>query len=356
MQMRTVCLVELSPRYISKNMKRAKRLLFVGACGVYFRSFMQEDFDLLRGEFDVRLVKVCYSKRDLKSALKTHLELIAGVAWADVAFCWFASYEAFATVALSQLFNRRTALVVGGADVTTILELEYGLALHSKSRFYQKFALNRATRVLPYSKDAERGALGLLNDPSKVTLMYLGVDSKKFHPLGSKKDIVMTVGDVTLSNLKRKGLETFVKSAAYLPDVEFVLIGRFLDSSIDYLRSIATKNVRFTGFLAESELIKQYQQAKVYVQVSAHEAFGVAVAEAMACECVPLVTDNGSLPEVVGETGMYVPYDDPAATAEGISQALKSEKGGVARQRINQMFTIDRRREALVSTMNELFD
>jgi glycosyltransferase involved in cell wall biosynthesis len=337
-------------------MKREKRLLFVGPCGVYFRSFMQLDLDLLKEGFDVRLVRICYGKRDLKRTLKTHLGLLSGIAWADAVFCWFADYEAFAAIALSQLLSKKTAVVVGGRDVTSIPELGYGLALHSRNHFYRKFALNRATKVLPYSRDAERGALGFLNDTAKVKLIYLGVDSEKFHPLGIKNDTAITVGAVTHSNLKRKGLETFVKSAAYLPDVEFVLIGRFLDTSINYLRSIATTNVRFTGFLAESELILQYQQAKVYVQVSGHEAFGLGLAEAMACECVPVITDKGAISEVVGDTGIYVAYGDPAGTAQGIEQALSSDKGRIGRQRIEKMFAIGKRKEALRTTMTGLLD
>jgi glycosyltransferase involved in cell wall biosynthesis len=336
-------------------MKRAKRVLFVGACGVYFRTFMQWDLDLLKEEFDVRLVEVCYGKSQLRRTLTTHRNLLSGVAWADVVFCWFANYEAFAAIALSQLFNKKTAIAVGGQDVTTIPELGYGLELHSRQHFYQKFALNRATKVLPDSRDAEKGALRFVKDAAKVTMVYLGIDVEKFHPFGTQKDVVITVGAVTHSNLKRKGLETFVKSAAYLPKIEFVLIGQFLDTAIDYLQSIATKNVKFVGHLPENELIRQYQQAKVYVQVSAHEAFGASLAEAMACGCVPVVTDRGAIPEVVGETGIYVPYGDAAATAEGIRSVLDLNNGQKARQRIKAIFTIDKRRKELLKSVDELF-
>jgi glycosyltransferase involved in cell wall biosynthesis len=133
-----------------------------------------------------------------------------------------------------------------------------------------------------------------------------------------------------------------------------VLIGQFADHSIDHLRSIASKNVRFTGALPENELIRYYQDAKVYVQASTHEAFAVSLAEAMACECVPVVTDKGAIPEVVGGTGIYVAYGDPAATADGIEQALESDKGSAARQRIKNMFTIDERQKALLKVMHEL--
>ena len=331
-----------------------KKLLFVGPCKFFFRSFMQWDFDILSREFDVRLVNACFNVHDLQGTAKTPYSLITGVAWADAIFCWFASREAFWAIALSQIFKRKAAVAVGGADVTTIPELRYGAALRKTKRFYSTYVLDRATKVLPDSKDAEKGALGLVNDAFKVTLVYLGIDVEKFRSSGPKKDRVLTVGVVNQTNVKRKGLETFVKSAAYLPHLEFVLVGRFADHSIDYLRSIAPKNVRFTGFLPERELIRCYQEAKVYVQVSAHEAFGVSLAEGMACECVPVVTDKGAIPEVVGDTGTYVPYGDSAATAEAIKLAMESQNGGAARQRIKTMFSFEKRREALLKAVNDL--
>ncbi|MGZ7180476.1 MAG: glycosyltransferase family 4 protein [Halobacteriota archaeon] len=280
--------------------------------------------------------------------------MITGVVWADVVFCWFAGREAFAAVGLAQLFGKKTAVAVGGSDVTTIPELEYGAALYKNLHVYQKFVLNNATKILPDSKDAEKDALEFMADASKLECIYLGIDVEKFCPSGEKKNRVITVGVVSRSNLKRKGLETFVRSAAYLPDIEFILIGRFFDDSIRYLRSIAPENVRFTGFLPENVLIKHYQEAKVYVQVSAHEAFGASLAEAMACGCIPVITDKGAIPEVVGDAGIYVPYGDPAATAQGIRKALASDLEGIPRRRIEDLFTADKRKEALVKTINNL--
>lgn len=337
-------------------MKRKMKLLFVGPCKRSFRSFMQQDLDILTQEFDVRLVNFCVSRHDWKATCTAFYNLIAGVAWADVIFCWFAGLEAFFATAFSQLFHKKTAVVAGGGDVTAIAEIGYGAPSRRGGRFFTTFALNRATKVLPYSKDAEKNVLRFLKHADKVELVYLGIDTEKFCPSETKRDQAITVSAVWHRTLKRKGLETFVESAAYLPEVKFFLIGQFMDDSINYLRSIASKNVVFTGFLSESELIRCYRQAKAYIQVSAHEAFGVALAEAMACECVPVVTDKGSIPEVVGTTGVCVPYGDAAATAKGIKQALELDDGAMARQRIEKMFAIDKRREALLNAINGLFD
>ena len=81
----------------------------------------------------------------------------------------------------------------------------------------------------------------------------------------------------------------------------------------------------------------------------------MALAEAMACGCVPVVTDRGALPEVVGDTGFYVPYGDEKATAEGIKNALRSERGAIARKRIEDMFSLREREKGLMESIEKLY-
>ena len=45
---------------------------------------------------------------------------------------------------------------------------------------------------------------------------------EKFKPQGTKENLVITVGTVSDSVVRRKGLETFVEASTYLPDVKFV--------------------------------------------------------------------------------------------------------------------------------------
>jgi glycosyltransferase involved in cell wall biosynthesis len=188
-------------------------------------------------------------------------------------------------------------------------------------------------------------------------LVYNGIPIDRFFIGEQKKEpIAITVGGIKSSNLKRKGIETFVKAANYLPEVKFVVIGKIIDNSINYLKSIASDNVEFTDFVTDNELLKWYQKAKVYVQPSAHEGFGVTVAESMLCECIPVVTKKFALPEIVGKTGFYIPFGDPKATAQIILQALKvsSENGQKARERIQKNFSLKKRKEKLISIINNI--
>jgi glycosyltransferase involved in cell wall biosynthesis len=219
---------------------------------------------------------------------------------------------------------------------------------------YSTFVSNKATGILPLSIDAERRALAFVDKAAKVRLIYLGVEARRFHPAVEEKPGNGRYCEPT--NARRKWLETFVRSAAYLPETGLIMVGTFADDAIDYLRSIASNKVRFVGALRESELIRCYQDVKVYVEASAHEAFRVSLAEGMACECVPVVTDKGAIHEVVGDTGVSVPYGDPEATAEGIKSALESDKGRTARKRIEERFSVAQRSEALLQAVSDLLD
>jgi glycosyltransferase involved in cell wall biosynthesis len=114
--------------------------------------------------------------------------------------------------------------------------------------------------------------------------------------------------------------------------------------------------VIFTGYVSDELLVALYRKAKVYCQLSAHESFGVALAEAMACGCVPVVTNRYALPEVVGDAGFYVPYGDPKAAAEAVRQALKSNKGTRARERIQKYFSLKAREQKLIKEITSLFE
>src|SRR5438093_1255041 len=193
---------------------------------------------------------------------------------------------------------------------------------------------------------------------SPVRLAYLGVDADLFRP-AEKEDLVVTVAQISRENVLRKGLRTFVDAAKEVPDVQFIIIGRHLDDAIDQLRAVAPSNVRFLGEVSDSDLREILGRARVYVQASYTEGFGVALAEAMASGCVPIVTRRGAIPEVVGETGLYVDYGDSHELANAIREGLRSRLGAEARARILDRFTITRRldtlRTAVLSLTEDLY-
>ena len=330
-------------------MNRKAKILFVCPS---FSSFIQKDMDMLRRHFEVRVAHYRGKKRMLKFLIET----LKGVLWADVTFSWFADVHAFVAVMFSKIFIRKSIVVVGGYEVAKVPEINYGGMLSRRKAFIVRFVLKHADRILPFSNYAAKEVLSINRDIN-LKIIPLTSDTEKFVPNGLKDNIVLTVCIVTKQNIARKGLKTFVESAKYLPEVKFVLIGPYIDDAINYLSKIAPPNVEFTGYIPDEELIKWYQRAKIYCQLSYQEGEGAggALGEAMACGCIPVVSSKATaLEETVGDCGFYVPYGDVSSTVKAIKKALNtsSELGKKARKRMTNLFPMVRRESNLLELIN----
>jgi len=235
-------------------------------------------------------------------------------------------------------------------------ELDYGNMRPGIRRYIGITVFRLANIILAASEFAKSELIKNAWVPaSKVKVVHLGFEPTTFDSEIDKEKVVLCVGFVDTSNLKRKGIATFVQAAKLLPEVKFILIGKHVDNVIDELRSIATPNVIFSGFV--EDLTRMLETGSVIVQVSAHEGFGCAVAEGMLKGCIPVVTEVGSLPEVVGDTGIYVPYGDPQATAMAIKKALDvgKEQRMLAHARIKREFSLSLRRQRVYEVVDQVF-
>ena len=80
-------------------------------------------------------------------------------------------------------------------------------------------------------------------------------------------------------------------------------------------------------------LIRELISTKVYCQLSYTDQFPLNLLEAMACGCIPVVSNSGGPPEIVGNVGFIVSYGDVVKTREAISLALLSTPADITSTR-----------------------
>ncbi|WP_292366043.1 MULTISPECIES: glycosyltransferase family 4 protein [unclassified Methanoculleus] len=308
---------------------------------------------MLRESYPVREVIVGGNPiQSLTRRLSLGLTILSGVLGADMTFSWFAHNHAYLAVIISRLLGKRSLVVVGGYEVAREPDIEYGALLVPGMAGKIQYIIENADCILAVSEFSKSEILQVAR-PRRIETVYNGVDTSVFSPGGQKENIVLTVCFISTANIRVKGLDTLMDAARRLPETRFVLLGQALGDGLETLNRDAPDNVEFIGQVQQEELIRWYRRAKVYCQLSYRESFGVALAEAMSCECVPVVTDRGALPEVVGDAGFVVPYGDADATATAISEALRSDGGRAARARVEKEFSLERRVQKIRSVIEE---
>jgi glycosyltransferase involved in cell wall biosynthesis len=269
----------------------------------------------------------------------------------DLVFGWFASWHTFLPLLIASLSGKPSVLVVGGYDVANMPEIGYGHQRGGLKKWISRKTMRYASRLVTNSSYSRVEAIKNAAVPAEhISAFYHGVpDRIGSLPQTGRGRTVLTVGNVNRSNLQRKGHEAFVRAAALLPEVNFVLVGDWQDDAIDYLRRIATANVTFTGRVDSASLLDHYRNASVYVQASLHEGFGMSVAEAMLAGCVPVTTNAGALSEVTGDYGVRLASTEPAEIAQAVEQAMNSSDATrrEIRARILENFSLTRRNDQL---------
>lgn len=280
--------------------------------------------------------------------------LLQLVASHDLVFSWFASWHSLAPVWLARRLGKPAIVIIGGYDTACVPQAGYGAQRGGLPRLIARLVIRQASHLVTNSYAARNEAIINAGAAAgKISVIYHGVEAFPMGRIDQREPIALTVGGVWRENLLRKGLLPFVQAASFLPNVRFVLAGRWFDDGVDVIRKAVSPNVELCGFVSDEELAGLYGRASVYVQASLHEGFGLSVAEAMSAGCIPVVTRVGALPEVVGGTGIFVQSNDPKHIAQGIQNGLSStgDQRSQARTRILKNFSMATRIQGLTTTV-----
>jgi glycosyltransferase involved in cell wall biosynthesis len=233
-------------------------------------------------------------------------------------------------------------------------------------------AVQQAAHILADSEATRADLCDLLGvPPAKVTVHLLGV-SEVYRPL-TPEAIQPTLARLGLPQggyflfvgtfEPRKNLPGLLAAYALLrarcPDVPpLVIAGRrgwLYETIFQNAQALGLgKSAIWIENPSFSDMPALYNGAVALVLPSHYEGFGFPPLEAMACGVPTVVSDRGSLPEVVGDTGLLIDPDDPESQAEAMCRALtdsafraRSREAGLARA---SGFTWERTAEIVHST------
>lgn len=325
---------------------KSKKILFVYQKET---SFINKDYELLAAIYETKKLSaqtLLFPFLLVKEIFSTHLIYI-----------WFAKLHALLTVIIAKLFHKPVIVVAGGDDVASFPELKYGMYSYPWKSWCPSLVLRLCSKVLAVSQfNKEEIIRNAKIAEKKISLIPHGFDSKFFNINGRKdKKCVLTVARITSETIRIKALLEIVKAAYLLSDYKFILIGEADPNMRDYLIKIKPPNFQIQGYLTAEMLRKFYQHAYIYLQPSHYESFCCAVAEAMLCGCIPLVSKKGALPEVVGESAYLLENSSGEEIKDKIRylNSLSFKPDGY-RNRIKTMFSLEKRKKEIFKIVEEL--
>lgn len=326
-------------------------------------SFVKTDINLLSSKFDIISWQQKWSKKILLPFnLKFQfLFLLLNIFRSDRILISFGGYHSFLPALLGRVFNKKVAIIVHGTDCVSFPEINYGSLRKSFMKYFITKTYQWVSIILPVSeslvytenhyysnqvlKFGYTYHLSNIKTPFKV--IPNGVDENIWYKEKSINKLPNTFVTV-LSNGKEyiKGADLICMLAKKLPDCIFYLAG------IDRIKDInCPNNVVCTGRLDVQELRKLYSKSQFYLQLSNTEGFGVALCEAMLCECVPIVSAVNFLPEIVGDSGFVLAKRDLQMLEEIVKKAFNSDVNVLsksARENIKNNFSIAQRKKHLI--------
>jgi glycosyltransferase involved in cell wall biosynthesis len=202
--------------------------------------------------------------------------------------------------------------------------------------------LRRARAVITVSRHAQQEILRAypyLAGKVHVTLEAAGT---MFRPIGQEElhqsvcsrygihtEFVLAVGNIQPRKNLLRVVNAFAAIRQQRESIQLVIVGKaqWRSSAVyaEVQRLGLERDVVFTGYVPDEDLVLLYNAAQVFVFPSIYEGFGLPILEAMACG-TPVVTSNrSSMPEVAGEAALLVDPYDGGAIAEAVSLLLQDE-------------------------------
>ncbi len=211
------------------------------------------------------------------------------------------------------------------------------------------YSVKQAAKVVAISEHTRQDVIKSYDKKSSdVVVAYPGVDAQTFKQssVSMQKNIAkkyklqnpfaLFVGTIQ----PRKNLVRLLEAFSSLPPAfdgfDLVIAGQrgWLTQDFDHALAFskARERIKILGFVPDSEIPALYSLAKCSVLIGLHEGFGMPAAESFACGTLPVVSNNSSLPEVVGNGGILVDPYSVTSIRHGLKRSLELDDASRAKR------------------------
>lgn|GEM_PF-1162111 len=321
-------------------------------------SFVIKDIDILREKFQVKTLTHRNTKGvsfGLELILFAFLTLVYNIRGYKKIFSVFADSHLVFSGVLSVLKMTELSVVIGGYEVNTVPEINYGGTIKLWRASVIFFVLRRARHLLPVSDRLSEKCIKIRGQSDGVITVFNGFDTKVLNvdaQVVRRPSSVLSVAGV--SNERTfilKGFDKVIEFARGNTRIEFTVAG--VSDEARYLFP-DLPNLKVIGFLSGHSLITCYQSHSYFLLSSISEGMPNVLCEAIFCGCTPIVTRAGNAPYIVGSDTLVMEESTLEVFNKTYAQAelMSTEEKTALRTRANGLFDIKERKEKLIMIMS----
>lgn len=288
------------------------------------------------------------------------------------------AYEVIHTQSSKDLWLLVPALTLAKSNIPLLLTKQVGSYI-TKKDFLHRWIYNRVTYALGISEVIRKNLLDTCPLPEeKVKLLPNGIDVRLFDPSrGNREKVRKEFGfkddEIVLGMMARfspgKGHEEFLYAARVLngqyPNLRFLIVGEASRGENHYAAAVKNlardyrlSNVIFTGF--RSDTVDVLSALDIFVFPSHAEAFGIALAEAMAMAKPSVCARADGVMDIAvdGVTSLMFERKNGQDLVEKLhplirNRNLREQFGRAARTRIVERFDIEILTDAVIEIYTE---
>ncbi len=272
----------------------------------------------------------------------------------------FGGYWSFFPSLIGRVRNIPTFIILNGTDCAAFPELNYGDLRKPWLKFILKKSYQWAKMLLPVSQS-------LVYSENNYYADYTIYQGFQYHLPSVKTPYQVIPNGLNIANweinksVKRdqKSFITVLSNGQFAlkgGDLILEIVDKFPNHTFHFVginnlgeREIP-QNVICHGRLVPEKLKERLQATTYYFQLSNSEGFGVALCEAMLCECIPIVSRVNALPDIIRDTGFILEKRDPILLEKLLKSILQdlstNNLGKKARTRIIENYSQQERAKA----------
>tara|TARA_B110000285_G_scaffold224837_1_gene282201 strand:+ start:1686 stop:2732 length:1047 start_codon:yes stop_codon:yes gene_type:complete len=330
-------------------------------------SFIESDIEILKKKFTVEENNYNWiNKLALPiNLMKQFFFLLRKLKTADYVVISFGGYWSILPSLLGKVYKKPVFIILHGTDCASFHEINYGNMRKPILRYILKISYKYASKLLPVSssliynentyflkgKVTRQGYKHFFkNNTTRNNVIHNGIDTGKWYiDENNKREANRFITVLSEGQFILKGGDIIIQAAKKLPQFEFYFIGLNKPENIEKLPT----NVQFISKQSPNELLKYYNNSRYYLQLSITEGFGCALAEAMSCGCIPIVSSVNILPDIIGDTGYVLHERNNEELIILIQNITKDKSGEKSREQIVNNYSIQKREKALFKVLED---